>query len=79
MSKSAELYIYKFDEDIDLIGLYRITTDWEGELYENGKWKPYQGALSYYPDPSPERYVKEKEAREIMRKLDERDGIERSM
>jgi len=44
----------------------------QGEEYFGGKWHPYDGALSYLPDPSPGDFIDEQEAMEIVRQIDQR-------
>jgi hypothetical protein len=45
----------------------------EGDEYFNGEWHPYNGALSYLPDPSPGDFIDEQEAMEVMKLIDQGD------
>ncbi len=42
----------------------------QGEEYFNGEWHPFDGALSYYPDPTPGQFIDEAKAQEIMKIID---------
>jgi hypothetical protein len=44
---------------------------YEGEAYYNGEWHPFNGALSYYPDPTPGEFIDEARAKEIMKIIDQ--------
>jgi hypothetical protein len=79
------MYTYKYHleksviDDKEEVSLIRIKmlhgAGIEGEEYFNGKWHPYHGALSYLPDPSPGDFIDEQEAKEVMKQLDQRDGV----
>lgn len=79
------MYIYKYHleksviddkEEVSLIRIKMLSgAGIEGEEYFNGKWHPYPGALSYLPDPSPGDFIDEQQAMEVMKQLDQRDGV----
>ena len=45
----------------------------KGEEYYDGRWHPFDGALSYMHDPSPGDFITEQEAIEVMKLIDQAD------
>lgn len=41
----------------------------QGEEYYDGKWHPFDGALSYLPDPFPGDFIDEQQAMEVIKQL----------
>lgn len=65
------------DDGIEKVSLARIVIyddiGQQGEEYFDGKWHPFDGALSYIPDPSPGEFINEEHAMEIMKQIDRED------
>jgi len=81
--KIIKVIYYVLDQSVydgmESVNLLRVAvyegTGQQGEEYYDGEWHRFDGALSYYPDPSPGVYIDEEKAKEIMQLIDREDGI----
>ena len=74
MNNSKDLFILKDCNNLVTMDLFRIASNMKGFIYEKGKWQESNEVFNYYPDPSPDQYINEEKANEIMKILDERDN-----